>query len=796
MNRFVKVGAIVGGALLVLVVALAILAKVLITPERVRATVEPLAEKALGREVRLGAIDVSFLSGITLRDLAVQEKVGEELFVSADQVILRYQFWPLLFLQVVVDEVRLEQPRIRVVRLADGSFNFSDLLKGTGDAAEGVAPVPPDTAATAPPIHLTVAKVRLVGGELLFIDQRINPQAPLRYQISRLDVSADDISLQKAFPFELACRVNEAPLSLTGQVDPHRQGGQVRVNLKDFDPVAFLPYFREQIPGRLGGLKVDIDAQAEGSMEQMTSKGKIALRDLNLTLDALTDAPIRGANLSLDYDLHADLQASALRLNGSRLDFNGIVAETSGRVENYATQPALALDVRVPSLDLRKALAALPQELVKDATAFDPAGAVELTARLEGPVDKGAALLQGAEVRMQAVEANVGHLRPALNGLLKLQGDQLASQDLTVRAGDNRAQVDLKASNLFGKPIKATTHVVSERFDLDALLATGAAPAAAGMPGSAAPQKAAEEIGPFDIPLTAEGTVKIAQALYKGMNVSDFDLAYRLINNVLTVDKMTGRVVGGTFNQTARIDLGRKGLDYQSKINLQALQADPFVTAFWPKAAGTLFGNLNLDLDISGRGTLADSIKQNLTGRGTLNLADGRVTGAGLAQGLADFLNLEDLRVLRFSHLRGTLTLDQGRMRLDSEFSGNEVRMKPQGIVGLDGSLDLALNARLAPALMQKLDQRGRVARFLTDPDGWGQLPLKVTGNYDQPRFAMDTAGVRQQVEEQAVERAREELQKRVIDRIAPPQPEGQPEGEPDPKRQLLDDAVRGLFRR
>jgi AsmA protein len=218
------------------------------------------------------------------------------------------------------------------------------------------------------------------------------------------------------------------------------------------------------------------------------------------------------------------------------------------------------------------------------------------------------------------------------------------------------------------------------------------------------------------------------------------------------------------------------------------------VTAFLPKAAGTVFGNLNLDLDLSGQGTLADTIKRNLSGKGVLNLADGQITGAGLAQGLADFLNLEELRVLRFSQFRGSFTIEQGQMRVDSNFDGSNVRMKPQGTVGLDGSLNMALNASMAPPLMQRLDQRGQFTRFLTDQEGWGQLPLKVAGSYDQPRFAMDTAGVREQVEE----RARDELQRRVIDRVLPSKPEG--EGEEtkpqDPARQLLDDAVRGLFRR
>ena len=794
MNKLVKIGAIVAGVLVVLVVVLTILAKMLITPERVRATVVPMAEKALEREVHLGEIQVSLFSGISLRDLKIMEKDGEDVFVGTDQVVLRYRFWPLLFLQVVVDEVRLDKPKIRVVRKEDGSFNFSDLL-GEGAEAPAEAPsaaLPVEDAGGAPPINLTIATVRLVGGDLLFIDEMINPGQPLRYQIAQLDVAADDIALDRAFPFEVACRINDAPLSVKGRADIAQQSGRAQISLKNFDVTAFSPYFHEQVPGRLDGLRIDLDVDAEGGVEQVISKGKIALKEIDLVLTDLPDAPLRKASLALDYDVQVDLNASHIALRSSRADFNGIVAEAAGRINNFAEAPKIALDVKVPALDVRKALAALPNALVEDAAAFNPVGVVEMTARLEGAADAGAALLKSAQVVLKDVQADAGGLRPAINGALDLTGDQLTSRDLVVVAGDNRARVDLSARNLFGQPIIVNHAVSSERFSIDALLPGSAAPAAAAAPSAAVKDQPAEEIGPIELPLTVNGTVKIAETVYKGLAVNDFDLAYKLVNNVLTVEKMTGRMVGGTFSQTARVDLGRKGLGYQTRINLQSLQADPFVTAFLPKAAGTFFGNMNLDLDLSGQGTLTDTIKRNITGKGVLNLADGRVTGAGLAQGLADFLNLEELRVLRFSKFGGSFTIDQGRVRIDSALDGSDVRMKPQGTLGLDGALDLALNASLAPALMQKLDQRGQFTRFLTDQQGWGQLPLKVAGTYAQPRFAMDTAGVRQQVEEQA----REELQRRVIDRVLPGKPEGEEEKPQDPARQLLDDAVRGLFRR
>ncbi|MDO3376566.1 AsmA family protein [Geoalkalibacter halelectricus] len=796
MNKFVKIGAIVAAVVLVLVVAVVILAKILITPERVRATVVPVAEKALEREVHLGEIEVRLLTGIALHDLRIKEKDSDETFVSAGQVRLRYRFWPLLFLQVVVDEVRLEDPQIRVVRLADGTFNFSDLLGETPEEAQ-TQPVAasPDTgsASAAPPINLTIATVRLSGGELLFVDQMINPDAPMRYQISQLNFAARDIALDRAFPFELEARINDAPLSVEGRADVLRQTGNARINLDNLDVTAFSPYFREQLPGRLTGLKLGLDVRAEGGADQLTSSGKVALRDLSLTLDDLPDAPIRGANLLLDYDLSADLAASILNLRSSRIDYNGIIAEASGRIEQFDAEPRLAMDLRVPSLDLRKALAALPSALVADVKELDPAGVVDVRARLEGAADQGAALLKNAEVRLQDVQATAGGMRPALNGRLNLDGDRLESQDLVMRAAGNQARIDLKASNLFGEPIVVSQHISADRFDLDALLQAAAGPAAA-TAREPAPQATApaEEIGPFDLPLRADGTVKIGQTVYKGLTINDFDLAYRLVDNILTLEKMTGRVVGGTFNQTARVDLGREGLAYQGKVNLQSLQADPFVSAFFPQAAGSFFGNLNLDLDLNGRGTLPETLKQNLSGKGRINLLEGRITGAGLAEGLANFLNLEDLRVLRFSKFGGSFTIEQGRVRLNTDLEGSEVRMKPQGSVGLDGSLDLNLNASLAPNLMQRLDQRGQVTRFLTDQQGWGQLPLRVAGNYDQPRFALDTTGVREQVEE----RAREELQRRVIDRVLPPKPEEGEEKPQDPARRLLDDAVRGIFGR
>ncbi|MEJ2520432.1 MAG: AsmA family protein, partial [Desulfuromonadales bacterium] len=128
MKRFAKILAIVATVVIALMVVLVVLAKVVITPERVKQTVLPIVEENLQRKVELGDIEVSIFSGIGLNDLKVYDKDGSEVFVSTQRVQLDYQLLPLLGLKVVIDNVLVEQPKIRIVRAADGRFNFADLL--------------------------------------------------------------------------------------------------------------------------------------------------------------------------------------------------------------------------------------------------------------------------------------------------------------------------------------------------------------------------------------------------------------------------------------------------------------------------------------------------------------------------------------------------------------------------------------------------------------------------------------------------------------------------------------------
>ncbi len=796
MKRFGKIIGVLGIVLVVLVVALAVLAKTLITPEKIKATVLPLAKDALKREVRLGDVDVSLLSGITLKDLTIQERDGDEAFVVADQMVLKYQLWPLLFMRVVVDEARLDNPRIRIVRNADGSFNFSDLAGGEGDKAQPKAPAADaGEKGSAPPVDLLVSRIGISGGELQFTDHMISKEAPYRYNLSDLNLAVHNLSLSKAFPFEVSANVNGSSFAVDGEASVADQSGSATVKLSDLDVTAFAPYFRDQVPGKLKGLKVDLDLTASGGLTTLVSKGVIVLKGIDITLDALPDAPIADSKFTVNYAVAVDQQAAAVTIDPTTFDFNGIKADVSGKVTGYDKTPLVDLALVMAGLDLRTAIAALPAGLVKPAEGLDPAGSIDARFNLAGAVDQPMKLLRDGTIKLAGVQASASGLRPSLSGKMSLKGDSVESQDMVLQIGDNTAKIAFSASNLLGKPIVASSRIESERFLLDPLLKATAAPAAAGKETKKPAAKAGgpkEEIGPFDIPVKADGVVRIGKTVYQGLNVDNFLLNYRLQNNILTIDNLSGDIAGGTFKQTTVVDLGKKGLKYNGNLALAGVQADPLVNAFFPKATGTVFGAMNMDIGFDGQGTLIETLKRSMSGKGKINLSQGRLTGAGLVQQFATYLKLDQLKDLQFNEFKGSYTIKDGAVQMNSDFSGKDVRMSPQGKVGLDGALDLALGAMLSPEISRKLDKKGEISQLLTDAEGWSELPLKVAGTLSSPKFRLDTTAAATAVKKKAQQELQQKLQEKVFDKLGTSETEGDPAK--DAAKKLIDKTFKGLF--
>ena len=325
------------GALALVCIGLVLLVKLLLTPERVRATVLSLAQQTLQREVRLGDIDISLFSGVTVRDVAVLETDGRETFAAVDALVLRYQFWPLLRLQVVIDEIRLDRPHLRIVRQTDGRFNFSDLLKPKAETT----PPPSVAEAKGEGLALHIAHVAIGDGDILFIDELVNPVTPLRLTADQLVLTASDLSPAHSFPFEMGLRLNGAPTTMNGSLDLATKAATVTIRLQGLDATAFAPYFQKSLPGKLSALKISSDLTVAGSPAAVKASGRIGFESIDLTLDALPQMPLRNAVITLDCDASVDLEQEKLVLGRNRLRLGDAALEFGGSVSNYARDPAV-----------------------------------------------------------------------------------------------------------------------------------------------------------------------------------------------------------------------------------------------------------------------------------------------------------------------------------------------------------------------------------------------------------------------------------------------------------------------
>jgi hypothetical protein len=131
------------------------------TPEFQKGLLEQ-AKATVGAEVRVKEMDISLLSGVSLKGIAVANPApfsGE--LLTAESFVLRYRLRPLLARRLEVDRVALEKPALRLVTNARGVFNYERLGGGTRR---------PASAGIAVPLHVVLKRLDVEKGSVTLTD--------------------------------------------------------------------------------------------------------------------------------------------------------------------------------------------------------------------------------------------------------------------------------------------------------------------------------------------------------------------------------------------------------------------------------------------------------------------------------------------------------------------------------------------------------------------------------------------------------------------------------------------------
>src|SRR5246127_3758331 len=128
MKRFLKIVAIVIAVLVVIVIALPFV----VDANTFRPKLEAELTDALGRQVKVGNLSLSLLSGgVTADNISIADdpQFSKSPFVQAKSLKVGVEMIPLIFSRALnVTELTLDQPQINLVKSEDGNrWNFSSL---------------------------------------------------------------------------------------------------------------------------------------------------------------------------------------------------------------------------------------------------------------------------------------------------------------------------------------------------------------------------------------------------------------------------------------------------------------------------------------------------------------------------------------------------------------------------------------------------------------------------------------------------------------------------------------------
>ena len=196
-KKILKIVGIVIAVLFLLAIALPLFINV----NHFRPEIESNVSAALGRNVTLGDLSLSILSGsVEANQLAVADdpKFSNTPFMQAKSLKVGVELIPLIFAkQINVTHLVIDHPQIALLRTRDGVWNFSSLGAHAGDAAKA----PAKTGGSSSPQNLSVDKLEISDGTIS-VGSVPPHRAPIVYD--NVNVSVKNFSFTSQFPVNVS----------------------------------------------------------------------------------------------------------------------------------------------------------------------------------------------------------------------------------------------------------------------------------------------------------------------------------------------------------------------------------------------------------------------------------------------------------------------------------------------------------------------------------------------------------------------------------------------------------------
>ncbi len=265
-------------------------------------------------------------------------------------------------------------------------------------------------------------------------------------------------------------------------------------------------------------------------------------------------------------------------------------------------------------------------------------------------------------------------------------------------------------------------------------------------------------------PLTARGKISIEQALYENYQVDNFFLHYDFDGTNLVLSELAGKFADGVFAGAALIKPLLKQPEFKGNFSLSDLDLGSFMKMAAPELKDRLDGIGAGEFKFSGRSGPGKTLQQSLSLDGKYSLRQAGMRKLPLTVALAQILVMPQLEDLQVDEFAGNLIIKQGRLKLNSNWHGEQLSGSAIGDIGLDGGLELPVNLVLSQNLSAKLAQRYAWVKETFNDKGGAEVSIYLDGNLSQPELRLDKSKVTQRLQKKLEDKLLQKLDERLRD--------------------------------
>jgi AsmA protein len=350
-----------------------------------RPQIESKLAQALGREVKLGNIKLSLLSGgFVLQDIAVADNpaFSHSPFVTAESLQVGIELKPLIFSKEIrITGISLKSPIIALVHTSSGKWNFSDLGSHASPSQSNKIPAKASTAL--PETDILIKRLQLTNGRIQILEAGRKPST-----YENVNATVRNLSFANSFPFTVAALLpGGGELKLEGKAGPLDETDAMATPLVADLAVTHLDLVGSGFVPRDSGLAGLFDFS--GTVSSDGKRAKIKGRATVEKLQIVKGGSPAGNPVALDYLVDYDLANRKGTLDEAKIEFGKASALMNGNYEMRDSGLAVSMKLRgtnMPMQDLTGLLPAFGVTLPKGASL--QGGVLNADLMAEGPIEK------------------------------------------------------------------------------------------------------------------------------------------------------------------------------------------------------------------------------------------------------------------------------------------------------------------------------------------------------------------------------------------------------------------------